>query len=347
MLVLHSQNKGRSAQSAFLLNPSDEVLKYNLVLASPAFASGFSIESDFTDNVNVLSEMTLGVFELINFARRFRTSTNIRFYLTQKPTYDYTPEQIESQFEQCDKLAVEFDNKKQLFNANQALSMRWALIQQGFKVEVIASDAESLSKGSRQFNELNSQDAKARVDAILASPGITKAEVESLTVQNCITFADQARIKRYELEMNYQKSAVTKSDIHFDDKFCNKVLFKHLWSDDTEQRSKGKSEYEKAAMLLNKIVLKNNQYHGSDGVIRLTRKDSFDIAQQIYVNRDVLIHCTKSIRYSDPNTQRKATTLVRKLLTSLGYYCPDYTGQIKTMRVRLDDRANTYREHFC
>lgn len=85
VLVLTGQNKGLPAQKALMLNPSEEVMKYDLILASPCLASGFSIETDYTDNVNVTSDLTLGVFELINFARRFRTSTKIRFFLLKKP----------------------------------------------------------------------------------------------------------------------------------------------------------------------------------------------------------------------------------------------------------------------
>ena len=132
VLVVTGANKGLPEQTTFLKSPSTESLKYSKILASPCLASGYSIESHYTDNVNVMSDLTLGVFELINFSKRFRTSTNITFYLTSAYIYDYRPVQTNHDDPDCDRLNIEFENKRKLFNSNQPLSMHWALQQLGF-----------------------------------------------------------------------------------------------------------------------------------------------------------------------------------------------------------------------
>ena len=225
--------------------------------------------------------------------------------------------------------------------------MKWALTHLGFNVEIISSDPDTMTRGKKHFHQLDSMDSKARVTAILNSQSITRAEVESITKQNCISFSDEARIKKYEIQTNYQKCDITDDDIHFDDKFCNKSLFEHIWSDGTKSTNKYCSDHVKVAKILKQILLTNEQYLGSDGLIRLSRQDAFVVAKQVYGYQELLIKCTKSVKFKEIDTQNKATKLLNELLSSLGYYWPGYNGDKKVARIALDNRAKTYREYFC
>lgn len=347
VLVIHAKNKGLPEQSAFMENPSEEVLKYKLVMASPCIASGFSIESEYTDNVNLVSNLTLGVFELINFARRFRSSENITFYLTQLPLYDYTPLECTSSDSECDKLAIEFENKKKLFNSNQPLSMQWALTKLGFKVNVLKTSPKLLDVGRQKFYKLNAMDVESLIVAILNARLTTQAEIESLTMLNQLGFEEQAMIKKHEIMRDYQLDEIAEPDIRFDLSFSNKELFKHIWSQEpgfTDENSR----HAHTAKLLKSIILKNKEYHGADGKLRLTRRQVLSVAEQLYAHKDCLKNYLKHYDFSKECTKNRATTLVRLLLTSLGYSWPKhgYTGDKKMVRINLGGRAITYKQSF-
>lgn len=204
VLVLTGSNKNMDAQSSFLTSPSDECTKYNMIMASPCLASGYSCEAKYTDNVNVVSDLVLGIDELVNFSRRFRASQNITFYLTQNEHFNYVPTLPCDTDSDRDTLRSEFEEKKKLFNANQPLSMMWNLQRLGLNVQVQQSSKEELEEGLFKFNLLKARDLKARIKAILAARIITRAEADRLIMSNQVGFEELAMLKKFEIIRDYQ-----------------------------------------------------------------------------------------------------------------------------------------------
>ena len=343
-LVITGANKGSSEQAKFLKNPSKECLKYDKIFASPCLASGYSIESDYTDNVNVMSDLTLGVKELINFSKRFRTSTKITFYLTSNFMYDYQPIQNNFLDSDCDLLNLEFVNKRKLFNSNQPLSMRWALKQLGFNVQILTTTHELLEKGQNQLNVLNGLDKESRIQAILDAPLTTQTEVDRLMATNQVGFQEQAMIKRFEIMRDYQISSVKEEDVLFDMSFTNKQLFKHVW---TSQPNKDKTTKHliEPAKILNSMIFESSEYSNRDEKLRLSRPQVLEISRKIYDNHEYFHEVLPRVKFYEECTQARATKLLKSLLTSLGYIWPKhgYNGNKNLVRIKLDDRALAFR----
>ncbi|MCW8336434.1 hypothetical protein, partial [Vibrio paucivorans] len=348
VLVVTGANKGLPEQAAFLKSPSAESLKYNKILASPCLASGYSIESDYTDNVNVMSDLTLGVFELINFSKRFRTSTNITFYLTSVYIYDYRPAQINLKDSDCDQLNTEFENKRKLFNSNQPLSMHWALDQLGFNVRVLRTSSEALVEGNLKRNKLNGTDVKARITAILDAPFTTQAEVDRILLANQVGFQAQAMIKKFEIMRDYMLDDVTVEDIKFDMAFTNKELFEQIWAKRSSPSSHRTSKkHFELAKFLKSSVIHNPDYLGKDGALRLSRLQVMDITRKIH-EQHKLFEGVISVKPEHQCTQSRATKLVKSLVLSLGYKWPKhgYSGNKNLVKIELDDRAIAYRKSY-
>lgn len=343
VLVLTGSNKNMKAQSNFLTSPSEECTKYNMIMASPCLASGYSCEAEYTDNVNVVSDLVLGIDELVNFSRRFRASKNITFYLTQNEHFNYVPTLPCNTDSDRDILRNEFEEKKKLFNANQPLSMMWNLKRLGLNVQVQQSSKEELEEGLFKFNLLKARDLKARIKAILAARVITRAEADRLIMSNQVGFEELAMLKKFEIMRDYQLEKITKEDILFDEVFRNKALFKQIWNPSGANLNKHLVE---PAKFIKSQVLQNPKYKGENETLVLTRPQVKSIAIEIYENQKTYERLLPDIKWKDYCTQHSATKLFKSLIKSLGYVWPegDFQGEPKKVKISLDARALACKE---
>ncbi|TNZ69379.1 hypothetical protein CGK42_16420 [Vibrio parahaemolyticus] len=342
VLVLTGSNKNMEAQSSFLTSPSKECTKYNMIMASPCLASGYSCEAEYADNVNVVSDLVLGIDELVNFSRRFRASKNITFYLTQNDHFNYVPTLFCDTDSERDILRNEFEDKKKLFNANQPLSMMWNLNRLGFNVQVQQSSKEQLEEGIFRFNLLKAQDLEARIKAILAARLITRAEAERLLMSNQVGFEELAMLKRYEIMRDYQLEEITKQDILFDEAFSNKALYKQIWNPNGVNQNKYLVE---PAKFIKSQILQNPDYQGDNDTLVLSRPQVLGIATDIFDNWETFKHLLPDSEQQKDCTQTAATKLFKALMTSLGYIWPKggYQSEPKKVKISLDARALAYK----
>ncbi|HCG7935034.1 TPA: hypothetical protein NJ875_001364 [Vibrio parahaemolyticus] len=342
VLVLTGSNKNMEAQASFLTSPSEECTQYDMIMASPCLASGYSCESDYTDNVNVVSDLVLGIDELVNFSRRFRASKNITFYLTLNDHFNYVPTQLCDTDSDRDILRNEFEDKKKLFNANQPLSMMWNLNRLGFNVQIQQSSNEQLEEGIFRFNLLKAQDLEARIKAILAARLITRAEADRLIMSNQVGFEELAMLKRYEIMRDYQLEEITKQDILFDEAFCNKALYKQIWSPNGVNQNKYLVE---PAKFIKSQILQNPDYEGDNDTLVLSRPHVHGIATEIFDNWETFKHLLPDSKQQKDCTQTAATKLFKALMTSLGYIWPKggYQSEPKKVKLSLDARALAYK----
>ncbi|MDE1317452.1 DEAD/DEAH box helicase family protein [Vibrio aestuarianus] len=342
VLVLTGSNKNMEAQSSFLTSPSEECTKYNMIMASPCLASGYSCEAEYTDNVNVVSDLVLGIDELVNFSRRFRASKNITFYLTQNDHFNYVPTLPCDTDSDRDILRNEFEEKKKLFNANQPLSMMWNLKRLGFNIQVQQSSKDQLEEGVFRFNLLKAKDLEARIKAILAARLITRAEAERLLMSNQIGFKELAMLKKFEIMRDYQLEKITKEDVLFDEVFRNKALFKQIWNPSGANLNKHLVE---PAKFIKSQILQHPNYQNENETLVLTRPQVKSIAIEIYENRKTFEHLLPDIKWKDNCTQHSATKLFKSLIKSLGYVWPkgDFQGEPKKVKISLDTRALAYK----
>ena len=344
VLVLTGSNKNMEAQSSFLTSPSEECTKYNLIMASPCLASGYSCEAEYADNVNVVSDLVLGIDELVNFSRRFRASKNITFYLTQNDHFNFVPTLLCDTDTDSDRdtLRKEFEDKKKLFNANQPLSMMWNLKRLGFNVQVQQSSKELLEEGAFRFNLLKAKDLEARIKAILAARLITRAEAEKLLMSNQIGFEELAMLKKFEIMRDYQLEEITKQDILFDEAFRNKPLYKQIWSPNGAAQNKYLVE---PAKFIKSRILQNPDYQGENDTLVLSRPQVHGIATEIFDNWETYKHILPDSKEQKDCTQTAATKLFKALMTSLGYIWPKggYQSEPKKVKLSLDARALTYK----
>lgn len=319
VLVLTGSNKNMEAQASFLTSPSEECTKYDMIIASPCLASGYSCEAEFTDNVNVVSDLVLGIDELVNFSRRFRASKNITFYLTLNDHFNYVPTLLCDTDSDRDILRNEFEDKKKLFNANQPLSMMWNLNRLGFNVQVQQSSKEQLEEGVFRFNLLKAQDLEARIKAILAARLITRAEAESLLMSNQVGFEELAMLKKFEIMRDYQLEEISEQDILFDETFRNKPLYKQIWNPNGVNQNKYLVE---PAKFIKSRILQNPNYQGDDDTLVLSRPQVHGIATEIFDNWETFKHLLPDSEQQKDCTQTAATKLFKALITSLGYIWP-------------------------
>ncbi|CDT14903.1 conserved hypothetical protein [Vibrio coralliirubri] len=342
VLVLTGSNKNMEAQSSFLTSPSKECTKYKMIMASPCLASGYSCEAEYTDNVNVVSDLVLGIDELVNFSRRFRASKNITFYLTLNDHFNYVPTLLCDSDSDRDILRNEFEDKKKLFNENQPFSMMWNLKRLGFNVHVQQSSMEALEEGIFRFNLLKAKDLEARIKAILAARLITRAEAERLLMSNQIGFEELAMLKKYEIMRDYQLEEITKQDILFDEAFRNKPLYKQIWSPNGAAQNKYLVE---PAKFIKSRILQNPDYQGENDTLVLSRPQVHGIATEIFDNWETFKHLLPDNEQKEDCTRTAATRLFKALILSLGYIWPKggYQSEPKKVTISLDARALAYK----
>ncbi|MGC9534906.1 hypothetical protein ACP45C_21970, partial [Vibrio atlanticus] len=316
--------------------------KYDMIIASPCLASGYSCEAEFTDNVNVVSDLVLGIDELVNFSRRFRASKNITFYLTLNDHFNYVPTLLCDTDSDRDILRNEFEDKKKLFNANQPLSMMWNLKRLGFNVQVQQSSKEQLEEGVFRFNLLKAKDLEARIKAILAARLITRAEAESLLMSNQVGFDELAMLKKFEIMRDYQLEEITKQDILFDEAFRNKPLYKQIWSPNGATQNKYLIE---PAKFIKSQIFQNPDFQGENDTLVLSRPQVHGIATEIFDNWETFKHLLPDNEQKEDCTQTAATRLFKALILSLGYIWPKggYQSEPKKVTISLDARALAYK----
>ncbi|MFN1549696.1 DEAD/DEAH box helicase family protein [Vibrio natriegens] len=342
VLVLTGNNKNMKEQAGFLTSPTENCTKYKMIMASPCLASGYSCEAEYTDNVNVVSDLVLRIDELLNFSRRFRTSKNITFYLTLNDHFDYIPHPQCSADSDREILRKEFENKKKLFNANQPLSMMWNLKRLGFNVQVKQSSKEELEEGIFRFNLLKAMDLEARIKAILAARLITRSEAERLLMSNQVGFEELAMLKKYEIMRDYQLEEITEKDILFDESFWNKPLYKQIWNPNGVNQSKYLVE---PAKFIKSQVLQNPDYQGKNDTLVLSRSQVHGVATKIYDNWETFKHLLPDNERKEDCTRWAATKLFRVLMSSLGYIWPKkgYQSEPKKVTISLDKRTLAYK----
>ncbi|HAS8474609.1 TPA: hypothetical protein I7766_19300 [Vibrio vulnificus] len=343
ILVIHSKNKGLPKQRKLLEDPTTEVMKYHKIIASPCLGSGFSIESDFTDEVNVISELTLAPYELINFGRRFRACNNIRFLVTQNRIYDTHHRMSTIETNSCDRLRHAFETRKALFNQNQALSMYWSLLRSGFKTQIIQSSDSITTLGFKHFKQLRRLTKESRAIAIFkAEKGISTSEIKQLQYTHCVTFTDEARIRRFEIESEYPQHLFSVELIRFDEGFTNKPLFQSLFCPQLA------CEYEKKHLqliqLLNKYLLNLGALDHSS--ITITRQEVYAFAKAVYVIKNELPSEIRSMLSKPMDTPNKATSFFKKLLGSIGLKISSYNGSQKRATVTIHKFAQAYRQQL-
>lgn len=356
VLIIHADNKGMPEQSAFLANPNGEISKYKAIMASPCLGSGFSITTHFSDNVVVFCDKTLAPLELVNFARRFRTAKTIWFVIDG--SVDFTaPKAHDIKYDASfhvqatDKLNIEFVNTRRTLFASFALHMHLTLGELGF---VTTSAPCSLSGQYRAKQNVTQQQKSLQelvINAIVNAPNLSDEQAVMLCDSNIRTSTDNAALTKRRIRKDYQILNVVKGDVLFHYEFMkHRDIFdafpfvkRHKVKQNTQPKHQGTANF------IFQTILKEHGFCEIEKSLSIHRDDVRIIVEHCYNQRthlnwvlDEALHITKPLHKEAK--LNKATSYLKKLLSSFGFEMARFSGNTNKARVTLHKHAATYAE---
>jgi len=261
LLLIFRDSKSDPAVEAFLANPSDEAVKYDVLIYSPAISSGVSMtRPHFEHHIGLFSGNTVGPSDAVQMLRRDRTA---RSYLigighsnVQRDTdreaiyrglvaadeiacsFEETTDEIllrrqKTAFDELYLSCVTNENRAKNNFANNLLLM---LYGDGYKVSRMDGDA-LLAKLSRT-NRKRAGDLvfSQRLDLIDSVTTPTEEEFARLNRMEIRSEAESARVDRYKIEHELGVKTIRADDVAFyDDGGISKVIALELLQADEAQ----------------------------------------------------------------------------------------------------------------
>lgn len=354
MLLVHADSKADPDVTAFLCNPNEEAVKYDVLIYSPAISSGVSMTTPhFDHHIGLFSGNSVGPSDAIQMLRRDRTSRHyvvgIGHSTGLRPT---DPETLWRGFLASDEIACEFEEtsdeillrrKKSAFDhlflssvttenaaknnfANNLLLMLYA---DGYQVNrlTVDSDLAKASRSNRKFAGEIVFDRRCELIDSVETPN--EEEFTRLNRQEVRSERESAQVDRYHIAHQLGVDEPTPIDIAFyDDRGVGKVHAMELLQAEEQQAR----DYDKAQRKA-RVVLSQQRYKTAAramlvkifeilGVDRFTGEGEFGGAEM----RQVHAMITESQKTQDLYASLKIgggvgrcyTTLVKSILARLG-----------------------------
>ncbi|HAS6343115.1 TPA: hypothetical protein I7243_23555 [Vibrio vulnificus] len=356
VLVIHGDNKDMPEQSAFLANPNDEIRKYKAIMASPCLGSGFSITTHFSDKVVVFCDKTLAPLELVNFARRFRTAKTIWFAIdafadfsapkAHKIKYD-----SRFHYQATDALQIEFLNSKHMFFSSFALHMHITLEELGFTTASAPSSLMDQCFAKKCVNEQQKTYRTLLIEAIVNAPNLSSEQAVNLCESNARTSSDNAALTKRRIRTDYQLLNVEQDDVLFHYEFMKHRdifnAFPFVKRHKVKQNIQPK--HQDTANFIFQTILKEHGFCEIEKSLSIHKDDVRIIVERCYNQRtrlnwvlDETLHITKPLHKEAK--LNKATSYLKKLLSSFGFEMARFSGNTNKARVTLHKHAATYAE---
>lgn len=261
MLVIYRDSKADKAVDAFLANPSEEAVNYDVLIYSPAISSGVSMTIPHFDyHIGLFSGNTVGPSDAVQMLRRDRTA---RSYLigighsnVQRDTdreaiyrgliaadevacsFEETTDEIllrrkKTSFDELYLSCVTNENRAKNNFANNLLLMLYA---DGYQVSRMDGD-ELLAKLSRTNRKRAGELVFAqRLDLIDSVTTPTEEEFARLNRMEIRSEAESARVDRFQIEHQLGVETIRADDVAFyDDGGIAKVVALELLQADEAQ----------------------------------------------------------------------------------------------------------------
>ena len=256
ILVLNSATSGRKEQKEFLNDPNSILAqnKYRAILCSPTLGRGFSITHHYTKKVFVIANGVLDPTSTVQFARRFRTATELVFGVSTKHkiTVDHVA-LLKSGDTAFDRMLAEYKTEHELLTSNISITLSETLRALKFCIvehsSVNASEeevkaAEEEAKGNRKENK------EDETKCILRAKDKTESEIKLLKKKVGRTRQENFEVTRHEYQLKTGIKDITKAEIDFCNSFSIGAfrLFENEKSqirnafDKVTVRKRGKSE---------------------------------------------------------------------------------------------------------
>lgn len=265
MLLVHADSKADPDVEAFLCNPNEEALKYDVLIYSPAISSGVSMTTaHFEHHFGLFSGNTVGPSDAVQMLRRDRTA---RHYVVgightsgQRETdpeslyrgllvaedlvcqFQETPEEFrltrkKTAFDKIWLSTVTSENKARNSFANNLLLM---LSGEGYQVQRLAIDPQTiddLTDMSRKNRKFAGELVFAkRMDLIDSVDTPTEEAFLKLNRQEVRSEAESAQVDRYHIEHQFGVDEISADDVAFyDDRGIAKVVQLELLQADESQ----------------------------------------------------------------------------------------------------------------
>jgi hypothetical protein len=354
VLIIHGENKAMEAQLAFLANPNEEITKYRAIIASPCLGSGFSIIKDFTKRVIVFCDKTLHPFELVNFARRFRTAREIWFTIDAHQDFLSHPSKERAYIpeihrEPTDQLEIAFGNTKAKLTAPLGLNLWITLQELGFNVSSIPSSMYLQSIASKNNNKYLKAYRESLVNAIMQASELNQYDVKRLMAVDKRTANDNASISKYTIKEHYQLTEVTEKDIEFHFQFSKNIkLFDKLLSvPASHPKHRVSPKYKRAASLISTNLFKGHKFSSQTPSIALHREDVLNFMDLLLSNRELVnwaLHKDTQLpsSLSTISTTNKKMLYFTLIIKSLGFEIGRFSGTTKKAKMSLTQRAFNY-----
>ncbi|WP_372384454.1 hypothetical protein AB8613_02935 [Vibrio sp. BS-M-Sm-2] len=223
ILVLNSATSGRKEQKEFLDDPNSILAqnKYRAILCSPTLGRGFSITHHYTQKVFVIANGVLDPTSTVQFARRFRTATELVFGVSTKHkiTVDHVA-LLKPEASAFDRMIAEYKTEHELLTSNISITLTETLRALKFRMvehaSVNASEeevkaAEIEAKTNRKKNKDN------EIKCILRAGDKTESEIKLLKKKVGRTRQENFEVTRHEYQQKTGIKNITKAEIDF----CN------------------------------------------------------------------------------------------------------------------------------
>lgn len=281
MLLVHSESKADEDVEAFLSDPKEEALKYDVLIYSPAISSGVSMawaKPHFDCHFGLFSGNTVGPSDAMQMMRRDRTAKHyivgIGHASTQRETnpdvmyrgmlalenlacqIEHTPDEYKvtrkkTAFDKVYLSAVTSENRARSGFANNLLLM---LEAEGYQVQRLdlKGAEEELAAQSRENRKFAGELVFAkRMDLIdrVATP--TEEEFVKLHRQEVLSESESAQVDRYHIENQLGVDEITADDVAFyDDRGVRKVVAMELLQSSDKQAESYDLAQRKARVVL-------------------------------------------------------------------------------------------------
>lgn len=233
-LVLNSATSGRKEQKEFLDDPNTILAqkKYRAILCSPTLGRGFSITYHYTNKVFVIANGVLDPASTVQFARRFRTATEIVFGVSTKHkiTVDHvallkTADTTEDAA--FDRMLAEYKTEHELLTSNISITLTETLRALKFCMAEHASlnaseeEVKAVEEGAKNNAKGNKEN---EVKCTLEAENKTEAEIKGLEKKVGRTRQEHFEVKRYEYQQKTGIKEITKAEIDFCNRFSKSAF---------------------------------------------------------------------------------------------------------------------------
>lgn len=249
LLLIYRDSKADPAVEAFLANPSEEAVKYDVLIYSPAISSGVSMtQPHFQHHIGLFSGNTVGPSDAVQMLRRDRTArsyligighSNVQRETDREAIYRglVAADEIACAFEETsdeillrrkktafDELYLSCTTNENRAKNNFANNLLLMLYADGYKVSRLAGDPLLAKLSRRNRKHAGELVFNQRLDLIDSVSTPSEEEFARLSRMEIRSEAESARVDRYQMENQLCVKVITPDDVAFyDDGGLSKV----------------------------------------------------------------------------------------------------------------------------